>query len=103
VETICGYTTSGAWSGVLLPLLRRLVAHDSLAVPRAHHRCLGQNVFDGEEWGHFQLLRTEGLAMDTTSSIPWYTEIADNRHGAKLPENPVSIVLSGQKGMLING
>src|SRR5882724_2879944 len=32
-----------------------------------------------------------------------YTEIADNRHGAKLPENPVNLVLSGQKGMLITG
>jgi hypothetical protein len=30
-------------------------------------------------------------------------EIVDHGHGAKLPENPANIMLSGQKGMLIYG
>jgi hypothetical protein len=30
-------------------------------------------------------------------------ESIDNRHRAKLPENPSNITLSGQKGLLING
>jgi hypothetical protein len=29
--------------------------------------------------------------------------MADNRHWAKLPENPTNIALSGQNGKLING
>jgi hypothetical protein len=33
----------------------------------------------------------------------WRPEIADNRHRAKLPENPTIITLSGQKCQLING
>jgi hypothetical protein len=33
----------------------------------------------------------------------WYPEIPDNRHQAKLPENPINITLSGQNGKLING
>ena len=33
----------------------------------------------------------------------WRLEIADNRHRAKLPENPANIALSGQNGKLING
>jgi len=33
----------------------------------------------------------------------WCPEIADNRHRAKLPENPSNIVLSGQNAKLING
>ena len=36
-------------------------------------------------------------------SPSWHPAIADNRHRAKLPENPTNIVLSGQKGQLING
>jgi hypothetical protein len=36
--------------------------------------------------------------------LSWgYPKIADNRHWAKLPENPVNITLSGHNGMLING
>jgi hypothetical protein len=33
----------------------------------------------------------------------WWPEIADNRHRAKLPENPTNIALSRQNSMLING
>ena len=36
-------------------------------------------------------------------SPSWRPEIADNRHRAKLPENPSNIALSGQNGLLING
>jgi len=36
-------------------------------------------------------------------SPSWCPEIADNWHGAKLPENPANIALSGQNGQLING
>jgi hypothetical protein len=36
-------------------------------------------------------------------SPSWRLEIADNKHGAKLPENPANIALSGQNGKLING
>jgi hypothetical protein len=35
--------------------------------------------------------------------LQWYSEITDNRHRAKLPENPVIIKLSGQNDKLING
>jgi hypothetical protein len=34
---------------------------------------------------------------------PGRQEIANNGHGAKLPENPANIALSGQKSTLING
>jgi hypothetical protein len=33
----------------------------------------------------------------------WRSDMADNRHRAKLPENPVIISLSGQICKLING
>ena len=33
----------------------------------------------------------------------WRPETADNRHGAKLLENPANIALSRQNGKLING
>ena len=33
----------------------------------------------------------------------WWLESADNRHRAKLPENPSNIVLSGQNGQIIHG
>jgi hypothetical protein len=33
---------------------------------------------------------------------PW-PEILDNKHRAKLPENPVIITLTGQIGKIING
>ncbi len=36
--------------------------------------------------------------------IPWgYLEHTDNKHRAKLPYNPVNIMLSGQNFLLING
>jgi len=38
-----------------------------------------------------------------TRSPSWRPAIVDNGYGAKLPENPTNIALSGQNGKLING
>jgi hypothetical protein len=55
---------------------------------------------DCREW--FQVL-TARRVRDITSPSSWRPASADNKHGAKLPENPASMGLSGQNGLLING
>src|SRR5712692_7851801 len=38
-----------------------------------------------------------------TSASSWRPASAENGHGAKLPENSTHIILSGQKGLFLNG
>jgi hypothetical protein len=72
---------------------------------------------------HIGVLSVNGTVVQTGHLVPvikefwWWTsgrvrhtkppscclEIADNRYRAKLPENPVNIVLSAQNGWLIYG
>jgi len=72
-----------------------------------HIGSLGVNgvVVQTEHLSHF--IEEFGLLISRRGghTIPprWWLEIADNRHRAKLPENPTNIVLSGQNGKLING
>src|SRR6266705_2602612 len=44
-------------------------------------------------------LLTARRVRDITSPLLWCPGSAENRHGAKLPENPANMVLSGQNGM----